>query len=148
MPKKKGRKSTYLTVGIVAVSLSIILGWTWHSIPGYSPTPGVHVIEQAFYEKRSDIMVEVSGEVVRAIRPVRGNESYQEFQMRLPNGQLLLVVHDAGLGDRVPLKAHDAVTVRGSYQWTELGGAIYGTQRDSSLKRLHGWIMHKGKKYQ
>ncbi len=108
----------------------------------------MHIVEQAFYEKRSDVMVEVTGQVVRTVRPVRGNESYQEFQVRMPNGQLLLVVHDAGMGERVPVQPHDEVTVRGNYQWTELGGTIYGTQRDSSMKRLHGWIEHGGKKYQ
>ena len=148
MPRKKGRKPAYLTAGIVVVSISIVLGWSWHSIPGYRVEPGMHIVEQAFYEERSDIMVEVSGQVVRTVRPVRGNESYQEFQMRMPNGQLLLVVHDAGTGERIPLKPHDEVKVRGNYQWTELGGTIYGTQRDSSMKRLHGWIEHQGKKYQ
>ena len=51
----------YLTVGIVVVAISIVLGWSWHSIPGYRVEPGMHIVEQAFYEQRSDIMVEVSG---------------------------------------------------------------------------------------
>jgi hypothetical protein len=148
MPKKKGKSSPVLTVGIVAVAVLIVLGWTWHSVPGYDVEPGAHVVEKAFYAKQSDIMVEVDGEVVRTIRPMEGNEGHQEFQMRLPNGQLILVVHEHRSGEPAPVTERDRVTVRGNYQWTELGGIIRGTHRDSSMQRRHGWIELEGKRYQ
>lgn len=148
MPKKKGNTSTFLTVGIIFVAVSIVLGWTWHSLPGYDVEPGVHVVEKAFYAKQSGLMVEVDGEVVRAMRPVEGNRGHQEFQMRMPNGQLILVVHEHGSGDPVPIGGGDTVTVRGQYQWTESGGLIRGTHRDSSMERRHGWIELKGERYQ
>lgn len=148
MPRKKRKLSPILTGGIVVVAVSIVLGWTWHSLPGYDFEPGVHVVEQAFYAKQSNLMVEVDGEVVRTIRPGAGNRGYQEFQMRMPNGQLILVVHEHAHDKQVPVTERDQVKVRGNYQWTELGGVIRGTQRDPSMQRRHGWIEHKGKRYQ
>ncbi len=47
----------------------------------------------------------------------------------------------------MPLEAGDRVTVRGNYQWSELGGVIHGAQRDYSLERMHGWVELDGKKY-
>ena len=147
MTRKKGRDPGILSGLIIFAALSVILGWGWHSLPGYDVEPGVHVVERAFYDKQSDLMVEVTGEIVRVVRPVKGNEGHQEFQLRLPNGQLLLVVRNTSAEDRIPLETSDKVTVRGNYQWSELGGVIHGTQRDYSLDRMHGWIEHDGKKY-
>lgn len=116
-------------------------------MPGYEVETGVHVVEQAFYDKKSDLMVEVTGEVVRVVRPVEGNEGHQEFQMSLPNGQLLLVVRNTNARDRAPVEVQDRVTVRGDYQWSESGGVIHGAQRDYSMNRRHGWVEVDGKKY-
>ncbi len=147
MAKKRGGSSVVLTGLIIVVSVSLVLGWTWHSFPGYEVDGGAAVVEKAFYEKQSDLMVEVSGEVVRVIDQVKNNPRHQEFQMRLPTGQLLMVVHKHGFKEWIPLAARDRVTVRGKYQWTEMGGIIRDTQRDSSLDRMHGWIRHEGERY-
>ena len=148
MTRKRGKHSVILTGIIIFTSVSLILGWTWHSLPGYDVEPGIHVVEKAFYAKQSGLMVEVNGQVVRLMERDRYNPRHQEFQIRLPNGQLLQVVHQNGGKEWIPLAARDDVTVRGDYQWSELGGVIRGTQRDNSLERRHGWIEHKGKKYQ
>ena len=147
MTRKKGRDPGILSGLIIFAALSVILGWSWHSLPGYDVEPGVHVVEKAFYDKQSDLMVEVTGDVVRVVRPVKGNEGHQEFQLRLPNGQVLLVVRNTRAGARGPLEASDQVTVRGNYRWSELGGVIHGAQRDYSLGRMHGWVELDGKKY-
>ena len=147
MTRKKARGPGILSGFIIFAALSVFLGWSWHTLPGYDVEPGVHVVERAFYDKQSDLMVEVTGEVVRVVRPVKGNEGHQEFQLRLPNGQLLSVVRNTSAEDRVPLVASDQVTVRGNYRWSELGGVIHGVQRDYSLDRMHGWVELDGKKY-
>ena len=116
-------------------------------MPGYKVEAGVHVVEKAYYDKESDLMVEVTGEVVRVVRPVEGNEGHQEFQMSLPNGQVLLVVRNTSARDRAPVEVHDRVTVRGDYQWSEMGGVVHGAQRDYSMDRRHGWVEIDGKKY-
>jgi hypothetical protein len=147
MTRKKRRGPGILSGLIIFAALSVVLGWSWHSLPGYDVEPGIHVVEKAFYDQQSDLMVEVTGQVVRVVRPVEGHEGHQEFQLRLPKGQLLMVVRNTSAGDRVPLESNDRVTVRGNYQWSELGGVIHGAQRDYSLDRMHGWVELDGKKY-
>jgi len=147
MTRKKGRSPGILSGFIIFAALSLVLGWGWHAMPSYKVERGVHVAEKAFYDKQSDLMIEVSGTVVRVVEPVDGNEGHQEFQMRLSNGQLLLVVRNSSARNRVPVESLDVVTVRGDYQWSELGGVIHGAQRDYSLGRRHGWVEVDGKKY-
>ena len=106
-------------------------------------------MHQASYEiaPRRRGTVEVTGQVVRLIQPESLGPDLQQFQLRTPAGQLLLVEHDTSGYSHVPVGIRDEVTVRGSYQWSELGGVIIGTQRDSSMKRRHGWIEHEGERY-
>lgn len=146
--KKKGRHSVVTTAIIVIIAVSLVAGWSLHSIPGYHVEPGNHVAEKAFYDHHSDLMVEVSGEVVRILGKEGDDKRLQWFQMRTPEGQYLLVGHDNGLANPIPLSARDSVIVRGIYQWTESGGTIRGTHKDNTLARRHGWVEHKGKKYQ
>ena len=145
--KKKGHRPVFLTVAIVFVSVSLVAGWTWHSIPSYSFESGNHVAVQAFYEQRTGIMVEVSGQVVRVLGNGQIDSDSQWFQMRTPNGQHFLVGHNNGESNSIPLLVRESVIVRGEYEWTESGGTIRRTQRDNSLKRRHGWIEYKGKRY-
>lgn len=146
--KKKGRNPV-ITIGIIiGAAASLLAGWSWHSMPGYELEPGNHVVEKAFYDHRSGLMVEVTGEVIRVLGEEGEDSSLQWFQVRTPNGQHLLVGHDAGLGEPIPLARKDLVTVRGDYEWSESGGTIRHTERDTSLNRLHGWVEHKGKKYE
>lgn len=145
--KKKGGNSVILTGAIIFISVSLVLGWTWHSFPGYKVDGGAAVVEKAFYDKQSDLMVEVTGEVIRVIDQAKNNPKHQEFQMRLPTGQLLLVVHRNDSNEWIPLAANDMVVVRGRYLWSEMGGIIRDTQRDSSMERMHGWVKHKGERY-
>ena len=144
---KRGKGPSFLSAGIVLTAVSLVAGWTWHSQPGYNLEAGAHVVERAFYSQESDLMVEVTGQVVRLIQPENLGPDLQQFQMRTPAGQLLLVEHNTSGFSHVPVGIRDEVTVRGNYQWSELGGIIDGTQRDTSLKRRHGWIEHEGTKY-
>ena len=147
MTKKRGGNSVILTGIIVVVSVSLVLGWTWHSIPGYEVDAGAHVVEKAFYDRKSNLMVEVSGEILRVMDQVRNNPRHQEFQMRLPTGQLLMVVHKNNIGEWMPLQPRDQVRIRGEYLWSEMGGLVRNTEKDSSMDRRHGWIEHEGERY-
>lgn len=146
--KKRGRHSAVTTAVIVIIAVSLVAGWSLHSIPGYKLEPGNHVAEKAFYDHQTGLHVEVSGEIVRVLGKEGEDTRMQWFQMRTPEGQYLLVGHDNGMSDPIPLSTNDRVTVRGTYEWTESGGTIRGTHKDNSLARKHGWLEHKGKKYQ
>jgi len=145
--KKKGIKPAALAVAIALFLAFLSAAWIWHSQPGYELSPGNHVVEQAYHENRSGMMVEVSGKVVRLIETEKNEGSLQWFQIATPNGLRLMVAHDHGPAEPIPLKPRDEVTVRGRYEWTETGGTLRNTERDSSLSRLHGWILHDGRKY-
>lgn len=122
----------------------------WHDQPGsdYRVEIGFAAVEQAFHEQRSDFMIEVSGTVVRVLTSNRNRPQTQEFVIRLENGQSLLVVHDKRASGGVPVSVDDRVTVRGEYKWSETGGRVQNTQHDPSLERRHGFVEHKGKRYQ
>lgn len=145
--KKKGIKPATLAIAIVLLLVFLSAGWIWHSRPGYDLSPGNHVVEQAYHENRSGMMVEVSGKVVRIIETGENEGSQQWFQIATPNGLRLMVAHDHGLDEPIPLKPRDEVTVRGQYEWTETGGTLWNTGRDRSLRRLHGWVLLDGRKY-
>lgn len=145
--KKKGRTSVIPTAVIVFVSVSLVAGWSWHSMPSYTFEPGNHVAEKAFYEQRSGMVVEVTGKVIRILGDDTPDSNFQWFEMKTPSGQYILVGHDSGASNPIPLFTLDEVTVRGEYEWTEKGGTIRSTQRDNSLKRRHGWIAHKDQRY-
>lgn len=144
---KKGTSSVIPTALILGTSASLMAGWSWHSIPGYEIEPGNHVVARAFSANQTGLMVEVTGTVVRLIVDDASVDGLQWFQMRTPSGQRLMVAHDNGLNSPIPLSPRDEVTVRGGYEWTESGGTVRNTERDHSLKRLHGWVDHKGKRY-
>lgn len=145
--KRKGRGSVITTGIIVFVSVSLVGGWTWHSIPSYTFEPGNHIAEKAYYEQRTGMMVEVTGKVIRILGYNKPDSDFQWFEMKTPNGQHILIGHNNDSSDSIPLFVQDEVTVRGEYEWTERGGTIRSTQRDSSLQRRHGWIAHKDKRY-
>lgn len=143
--KTNGKKP--LIIAVLVVPALLAAGWFWHSTPAYEVSVGSHIVEKAFYNQQSDLMVEVDGQVVRVVTADRGDSSLQWFQMRTPTGQHLMVAHDFGIEGPIPLSPLDAVTVRGRYEWTESGGTIRKTERDSSLERMHGWIEFNGRRY-
>jgi hypothetical protein len=91
-------------------------------------------------------MADVEGEVVRVLMHNQDTAT-QAFVIRLQNGQDLLILHDLGEADRVPIAVGDIVQVRGEYDWSETGGIMRHTYRDHSMARRHGWIEYKAIRY-
>lgn len=144
------RKHRALYVLLAALALAALGSggwWMWQSKPSYSISPGASTVERAFHERQSEIMVEVSGRVVRLLMDDPQSPDCQQFVIRLENGQAVRVVHDTSRAPAVPLAVDDILTVRGEYRWTETGGVIQFTNRDHSRARRHGWIEHEGRRY-
>ena len=141
--KKKKSILRFLPVVIVI----IVIAWFWHSRPSYDLEPGYQSVERAFHEQQSNLMVEVTGTVVRILETNANRERYQEFVIRIENGQSVRVVNDMRYTDHIPLSINDNVTVRGDYLWSEGGGTIRYAHQDRSAQRRHGWIDHEGKRY-
>ena len=147
MPARK-RKHVSRTLGLIALAaVAVALYSVWQSRPGYSIEPGFQVVQEAYQYRQTGIMVEVTGSVVRLLKPAPDAPDVQKFIIRLANGQSILVVHRAVPDDRVPVDINDNVLVRGEYVWTETGGTIRNTERDLSTQRRHGWIEYQGERY-
>jgi len=144
---KRGKRSSVILPLVLVIGVLCAGGWIWHSIPGYKIQPGFLPVQKAYENKRSGIMVEVPGYVVRVLTTEPGGARYQQFVIRLENGQTVQVMHETSLSNQIPIEVNDNVLVRGEYNWSEGGGAIRGTERDFSTDRRHGWIEHKGKRY-
>ncbi len=146
--KKRGKAPTFITGAIVITALFLVAGWSWQSMPDSSDLYVGHLpVEKAYYDKTSNLLVEVDGEVIRLLKPSPDNSRLQRFLIRMANGQVLQVMHLNHPKEMIPLTVSDKVRVRGEYFWTETGGTIHNTERDLSLARRHGWVEHNGKKY-
>jgi hypothetical protein len=145
--KKSSFRWIAITLGTVAVL--VVAGGYWQSRPGsgYTVELGFPALEQAYYNRQTGFMSEVSGTVVRFLVDEKG-ASLQKFFIRLENGQTVLVIHDLKAGGRIPLAVNDQVKVRGEYSWSETGGTLQNTERDLSPQRRHGFVEHEGKRYQ
>ena len=146
----KTHKIRFIWGLVVVLGIGLGLAYYWHDQPGsgYDVEVGFAPVEQAFHDRRSEFMTEVSGTVIRVLTIDPKDASAQKFVMRLENGQSLLVIHDRVAAGEVPVSIGDAVTVRGEYAWSETGGSVKDTQHDPSIERRHGWVEHKGKRYQ
>ena len=147
--KKRGKVPTFITGAIITTAVFLVAGWSWQSMPDTSDLHIGHLaVEKAYYDEVSNLLVEVDGEIIRLLSPTPGESRLQRFLIRMANGQVVQVNHLNDMKEMVPLKKNDKVRVRGEYSWTETGGTIHDTERDFTLARRHGWIEHKGKKYQ
>lgn len=145
---RKEKKSHRILPAILLLVITAAIARYWYIQPGYDITPGYITVEKAFHEQQSGLMVEVDGSVVRILETHADSERFQEFVIRIVSGQTVLIVNDTAKADPIPLSVGDGVTARGEYKWTENGGTIRFTYRDSSRQRRHGWIDHQGDRYQ
>jgi hypothetical protein len=87
--------------------------------------------------------------VERVLSDDREGSRHQRFILRLNSGQTLLVAHNIDLAPRVDgLSKGDRVELYGEYEWNERGGVVHWTHRDPRGNHPHGWISHRGKRYQ
>lgn len=135
-------------IGVITIALVLIaLALVWQSRPGYEVKSGFAALQDAYNYRQTGFMAEVEGTVARILMADKEDQRNQKFTIRLTNGQMLLVIHDQEVAGRVPVSVGDSVLVRGEYVWTETGGTLRYTQRDYSTRRLHGWIDHRGERY-
>lgn len=106
-------------------------------------------LAEAFEQRRSDVQVRGSGEVVRVLADDNDGNRHQRFIVRLASGQTVLLAHNIDLAGRVAsLKAGDTIEFNGEYEWNPQGGVIHWTHRDPRGTHEAGWIRHDGRIYQ
>lgn len=107
------------------------------------------VIEQAYRQQRSDLLVEGEGKVVKLLPDDNRGSRHQRFILRLSTGLTLLVAHNIDLAPRVDdLKEGDSVAFSGEYEWSQKGGTLHWTHHDPVKRHAGGWLRHAGKAYQ
>ena len=143
----RGKKLGVFVTSFMVLAALVFAWWSWESSPGYMIEPGYYVVEKAYRNHQSGMMVDVSGQVVRVLTDDQAWSQYQRFVISLYNGQRLLVLHDIKAAEDVPAEIGDVISVRGEYRWSEPGGSISRTHRDYGLDRRHGWIKHKENTY-
>jgi len=109
---------------------------------------GRAAVAAAFRERRGDVPVEVAGTVQRTLPDDREGSRHQRFIVDLGDGLTVLVAHNIDLAPRAPLRAGDAVRIRGEYEWNDRGGVIHWTHHDPGGRHAGGWIEHAGERYQ
>jgi len=143
----KGTKKSFVTPLISGAIMVFLAWWIWQALPGNEFEAGFWVVEEAYLNKQSGMMAEVSGPVIRVLSDEKTGVPHQKFVIQLKNGLDVIVSHEIGHSGRVPVSNKDMVTVRGEYLWSEPGGVIRLTKRDKSPQRRHGWIEHEGVRY-
>ena len=106
-------------------------------------------IQRAYQERDSDVQVQGFGRVIKTLSDDLDGSRHQRFIVKTDSGQTILIAHNIDLADKiVTLKQGDQVEFYGEYKWNEKGGVLHWTHHDPQNRHAHGWIKHKGIKYQ
>lgn len=142
---KRMRQRIWLIVGFALV---IALGSLYEPNPQRA-VDGVITAEQLYQQQRSDVQLQVAGEVVRLLEDDNDGSRHQRFIIELASGQTVLVSHNIDLAPRIAdLQTGDEVEVYGEYIWNDKGGLMHWTHHDPKNQHPHGWIRHEGDIYQ
>ncbi|MGB3292160.1 MAG: DUF3465 domain-containing protein [Phormidesmis sp.] len=122
--------------------------YLWQS--GKAKVAGDKTVLEAFKDRQSNVIVEnVSGTVEAVLPDDNEGSRHQRFIIRIVSSHTVLVVHNIDLAPRVNgLQKGDRVTVKGEYEWNDLGGLIHWTHRDPHSAHEDGWIEHANVRYE
>ncbi len=132
-----------LTLKVVGVNLRNVGG---HSSDG-AHSAGAAAIVEAIEQKRSNVDVVASGEVIDLLPDDDDGSRHQRFIVRLDGEHTVLIVHDIDLAKRVPVRKGDHVGFRGEYEYNDRGGLVHWTHHDPQERRHDGWIRYHGTTY-
>ena len=142
------KRSFKVPVGWVVLVVAFLL---WRQFGPGLPTDtalGGSEIAELFARQQSGVMVQFDARVQRLLKDDKEGSRHQRFVLELDNGHTVLVAHNLDLSPRVPLAEWDPVRIRGEYEWNAQGGVVHWTHRDPGAGLKHGWIEHKGERYE
>jgi hypothetical protein len=113
--------------------------------PGLAPEGA---IERAFAARRSGVLVEAEGEVVKVLPDDREGSRHQRLIVELASGHSVLIAHNIDLAPRAPAREGDGIRFRGDFEWSDKGGTVHWTHHDPDRRREGGWIEHDGQRYE
>jgi hypothetical protein len=146
------RRRKALVFALVALAFLLVRWYREAKIllgDGISDRPAVEAItaEEAFQGRRSGVMIEGVGKVMRILADDREGSRHQRFILLMESGQTLLVSHNIDLAERVPIRPGDRLEVRGQYEWNDRGGVVHWTHHDPEGRRNGGWIRFGNREY-
>ncbi len=109
------------------------------------------LIRQLFNQRmESDTQVEAEGEVVHLLPDDTDEKPHQLFLVELSNGITIKISHNTAVSPYVPLKKGDTIRFHGEYEYNSKGGVVHWTHltQGTRNKHPHGWLLHKGVKYE
>ena len=124
--------------------------YTTHvDITGVSAPATSDELFQAIQDRSSDVQVRGSGEVVKILPDDTRGSQHQRFLVELSNGHTILIAHNIDLAPRVDtLREGDEIGFYGEFEWNDKGGVVHWTHHDPGNRHPHGWLEHRGKRYQ
>ena len=115
--------------------------------PPAEPAAGRDDLSALIRARRSDVLVESAGRVVKVLPDDNDGSRHQRFLVR-SGTETILIAHNIDLAPRVPLKQGDDVRFKGELEWNERGGVIHWTHHDPGRRRPGGWIELRGNRYE
>lgn len=106
-------------------------------------------VYQAFRQRQSNRQVRGQGEIVRLLPDDNEGSRHQKFLVRVTGGITVLIAHNIDLAPRVEaVRPGDQIAFYGEYEWSEKGGVVHWTHRDPRGRHPHGWLQHRGRRYE
>ena len=100
-------------------------------------------LQEAFDEKKSNLWLVGSGEVIKILSDDNKGSRHQRFLLKVNVTQTILIAHNIDLAEKVAnLKPGDMIQFYGEYEWNEKGGVVHWTHHDPAGKKTGGWIKH------
>ena len=154
LPLTTGRRTRRRITQLLAVVAVFAIVWLRSTdqelpveLPGAATPAGV--IEQAFANRRSDVLITGEGRVARILPDDTDGSRHQRFIVELGSGQTVLVAHNIDIAPRIPdLQRGRPIAFRGEYEWNDLGGVIHWTHHDPDGVHPGGWIEYSARKYE
>lgn len=110
------------------------------------------VILEAFERQRNSIQVKGCGQVIAVLADDNKGSRHQRFIVELEGIEpkhTILIAHNIDLAPRVDaLQKGDEVIFYGQYEYNPQGGVVHWTHHDPAARHQHGWIEHKGQRFQ
>lgn len=100
-----------------------------------------------FGRRHSGQWIETSGRVIRLLSDDSDGERHQRFVLDIGNSETLLIAHNIDIAERVPLGLGDRISVRGIYEWNDLGGLVHWTHADPMAIEAGGYIRFRDRDY-
>lgn len=112
------------------------------------PSESDRVIVDAFKKRRSNLIVEGQGTIIKNLPDDNIGDRHQKFIVKLASGHTIQIAHNIDLASRIPAKEGEMIAFRGEFEYSEKGGVIHWTHHDPAGRHENGWIRHRGKNYE